>query len=126
MTSPSRMPKGIDKEALKRQAAGHWPEILSAVGGAPAEILDGKHHPCPKCGGTDRFRMIDKDAGAIFCNQCPGGKDIGDGIASLMFLRDWDFSTALVELAKHQGTAPATAPHANGKPTDRGDVQLCR
>ena len=48
---------------IKVAAAGRWPEILAALGGIPAEVLDGQHHPCPKCGGKDRFRMIDTDAG---------------------------------------------------------------
>ena len=61
---PSRKPKGIDVEALKGQAAGRWREMLSTLGGVSADVLDGKNHPCPKCGGTDRFRMIDVAAGA--------------------------------------------------------------
>ena len=53
MMMPSRKPKGIDVAALKRQVAGRWPEILSALSGVSAEILDGKNHPCPRqgCGG---------------------------------------------------------------------------
>ena len=98
---------------LKQQAAGRWPEILSALGGCPAEILDGKHHPCPKCGGKDRFRMIDQEAGALYCNQC--GKGLGDGIAALTWLCGWDFKTALAELAKYLGIAPATAAHSGSK-----------
>ena len=63
MMVPSRKPKGIDVEALKQRAAARWPEVLSALGGVPADVLDGKNHPCPKCGGKDRFRMIDVAAG---------------------------------------------------------------
>ena len=37
----------INISALKRQAAGHWREILSTFGGLPLEILNGKNHPCP-------------------------------------------------------------------------------
>ena len=64
---PSRKPKGIDVEALKRQAAGRWPELLSTLGGVSADILDGKNHPCPKCGGTDRFRY-DRPGGNGSCS----------------------------------------------------------
>ena len=98
----------IDVAALKQHVAGRWPEVLSALGGVPADILDGKNHPCPGCGGTDRFRMIDVAAGALFCNQC-FNRDNGDGIAALMWLRGWDFKTAVAELAKYLGIAPATA-----------------
>ena len=60
----------VDVAELKHEAAGRWPEILAALGGVPRDILDGQHHPCPKCGGTDRFRLVDRDAGALYCNQC--------------------------------------------------------
>ena len=53
----------IDAAALKQEAAGRWQEILPALGGIPSEVLDGKHHFCPRCGGKDRFRMIDREAG---------------------------------------------------------------
>jgi hypothetical protein len=113
MMTPSAKPKGIDVAALKPQAAGRWPELLTALGGVGADLLDGKKHPCPRCGGTDRFRMIDVAAGALFCNQCFDHNN-GDGIAALMWLCGWDFTNAVAELAKHLGIMPATA-HRNAK-----------
>jgi len=89
-------------ETLKQSANGRWPEILSALGGINPGLLDGKHHPCPKCGGRDRFRMIDAEAGALFCNQCFAEKN-GDGLAALMWLRGWSFSEALQQVADHLG-----------------------
>ena len=71
----------VDAKEVKRLAAGKWPEILSQVGGINRELLDGKHHPCPKCEGTDRFRMLDPNAGAMYCNKCFSEKN-GDGFAS--------------------------------------------
>ncbi len=112
----SKSTRRIDVDALKRQAAGRWAEILSALGAAPADVFDGKNHPCPKsnCGGEDRFRFTNLDGnGSCYCNQC--AKGIGDGIAALMWLRDWDFKTAAAELATYLGIAPATATHTNGK-----------
>ena len=38
-----------DVDELKRAAAGRWPEIVPALTIIPAEVLDGRHHPCPKC-----------------------------------------------------------------------------
>jgi 5S rRNA maturation endonuclease (ribonuclease M5) len=104
----------IDVAVLKQQAAGRWLEILSALGGCPAELLDGKNHPCPKCGGKDRFRFTNLDGnGSCYCNQC--GKGIGDGIAALMWLCGWDFNGAVAELAKYLGFGQATAAvHSNG------------
>jgi len=113
----SKAAKGIDVEALKGQAAGRWRELLSTLGGVPADILDGKNHPCPRCGGTDRFRFTNMDeAGSVYCNQC--NKQCGDGIAALMWLCGWDFTKAVAELTKHLGVMPATvatAAHSNGK-----------
>lgn len=112
----SRSTDKLDVKALKQQAAGRWPEALSALGGVSVDILDGKNHPCPKCEGKDRFRMIDAEAGAVFCNQC-FKQGNGDGIAALMWLRGWTFSTAVAELARHLGMATATVAHTNnGRP----------
>ena len=56
----------------KERAAGRWRDILPKVG-IDARYLDGKHHPCPMCGGKDRFRFILKSRSADgfwVCNQC--------------------------------------------------------
>ena len=98
----------LDATTVKQRAAGRWREILPALGGIDAGILDGKNRPCPRCGGRDRFRVIDMAAGVLFCNQC-FNHDNGDGIAALMWLRGWDFNQTLAELARHLGIAPATA-----------------
>lgn len=105
------MGAGIDVAALKDAARGRWHEILVALGGIDAELLDGQHHPCPRCGGTDRFRLVDRNAGACRCNQCRPDR-CGDGIAALQWLRDWPFKEACKELAEYLGMA-ATA--TNGK-----------
>ena len=60
----------MDVKTLKSKAQGKWFQILAAVG-VDDTCLDGKHHPCPICGGTDRFRWDNKDGnGSYFCNQC--------------------------------------------------------
>ncbi len=53
-------------------ATGHWPDLLTAVG---IDIpRDGKHGPCPTCGGKDRFRLDNKGGrGTWICNQCGAG-----------------------------------------------------
>ena len=91
-----------DVARIKAAAVGRWPEILSALGGCPLEILDGQHHPCPKCGGMDRFRMIDAEAGAVYCNQC-FSQDNGDGIAALQWATGRPFPDVLAMLADHLG-----------------------
>ncbi|MDI4359120.1 DNA primase [Escherichia coli] len=54
-----------------KQACGHWPHILSALG---VEVIKNRHQACPVCGGSDRFRFDDKEGrGTWFCNQCGAG-----------------------------------------------------
>lgn len=92
----------LDVSSLKSAAAGRWPEILSQVGGIDAALLDGRKHPCPKCGGGDRFRFIDAEDGALFCNQC-FNKGNGDGLAAIQWLRGCDFLTAKNFVADYLG-----------------------
>lgn len=54
-----------------KQACGHWPRILPALG---VKVIKNRHQACPVCGGTDRFRFDDKEGrGTWFCNQCGAG-----------------------------------------------------
>ena len=103
-----------DNAAIVRDAAARrWPEILSTVGGIPTTILDGRHHPCPKCGGKDRFRSFDDfdESGGLICNQC--GRTNGDGIASIQWACGIDFKEALKRIADHLGVK---LEQRNGKP----------
>lgn len=108
--------KQYDIDLVRSAAAGRWPEILAALGGVDRSILDGKHHPCPKCGGTDRFRMIDEAAGACHCNQCFTTKN-GDGFASLSWLTGKDFGHSLRVIADYLNISPSTngSHKSNGK-----------
>lgn len=54
-----------------KQACGHWPRILPALG---VKVSKNLHQACPVCGGSDRFRFDDKEGrGTWFCNQCGAG-----------------------------------------------------
>ncbi|MRF60964.1 primase-helicase zinc-binding domain-containing protein [Citrobacter portucalensis] len=54
-----------------KQACGHWPHILPALG---VTVIKNRHQACPVCGGSDRFRFDDKEGrGTWFCNQCGAG-----------------------------------------------------
>ncbi|KAB0875520.1 primase-helicase zinc-binding domain-containing protein [Cronobacter muytjensii] len=54
-----------------KQACGHWPRILPALG---VKVFKNRHQACPVCGGSDRFRFDDKEGrGTWFCNQCGAG-----------------------------------------------------
>ncbi len=108
--SSSAKPATYDIEQVRAYARGQWPSILAAVGGIPIDTLDGNHHGCPKCGGTDRFRLIDAEAGAVLCNQC-GRTGIGDGFASLAWYTGRKFAEILVDVAGRLGVEPT----ANGQ-----------
>jgi len=85
----------------KDLAQGNWQEILTKFG-ADSSCLDGKHRPCPSCGGTDRFRFDDQDgSGSHICSQCGAGdgfalvqkmcgyKDFKETAAAIDSLMDW-------------------------------------
>lgn len=94
-----------DKQSVKDAAENDWLRILPKVTGIDPAILDGKHHACPKCGGDDRFRLVDAKDGAVFCNQCFGDKN-GDGLAAIRWLTGWDFGAAIAAVAKECGVKP--------------------
>lgn len=113
-----------DIATIKQAAAGRWPEILTRLGGIAPELLDGRHHPCPKDGGVDRFRALDDfaETGAVLCNQCFASGN-GDGLAALQWLCGWDFSQALREVAKFLGgMAPATNGNGQGRRTGKASL----
>lgn len=63
--------------SLSDQANGKWRSILLEVLELDEEVLDGKHHPCPICGGTDRFRFDDLEGrGTYHCNGCGAGNGL--------------------------------------------------
>lgn len=112
MTQPK-----LDKEVVRQQCEGRWVDILASAG-IDRSLLDGRHHPCPKCqAGEDRFRLIDADAGAVFCNQC-GSDGIGDGFASIMWITGCKLPEAIDLAADAVGALPRPARKAatNGSP----------
>lgn len=63
--------------SLSEQSTGRWRDLLSTILELDAEVLDGKHHSCPVCGGTDRFRFDDLEGrGTYHCNQCGAGNGL--------------------------------------------------
>jgi len=92
-------------------ATGRWREILPALGVAPV-FLNGKHQPCPLCGGKDRARFTDlNEQGNYFCNQCGAGT----GITLLMKLHGWDFAKAAKEVDVVIGNLPREKPKSVAK-----------
>ena len=93
-------------------AHGRWREILPALG-VPLKVLNGKHQPCPSCGGKDRFRFTDvRGHGDYFCSQCGSGK----GLQLLCLLNGWDFKRAMTEVDGIIGNLPPPKPRREWVP----------
>lgn len=109
-----------DVSAVKQAASGRWPDIIARLGGVDPAILDGQHHPCPRCGGTDRFRAFADFAqtGGVYCNQCHAQEN-GDGFSTLQWLQGWDFPGALRKVAEDLGIAAS----ANSKAKSNGHAK---
>lgn len=111
-------PQKIDAQKLKEFVArrGLVRDVLRDVAGIPDAVLDfpRREPPCPKCGGSTRCRLVDVDAGAVFCSHC--GRNNGDFIATVRWALDnCDFATALTAIAERVGFRPdeAFAPLPN-------------
>ena len=112
-------PKGyFDKKVILNAARGREVEIYRNVAGIPADLLDGKHHPCPKCGGKDRFRvMVEKPDKPIFCNKECFGKRAVDVIGAVEQLRGVSFDEACSLIGSYLGLSP------NGTPTKKAPAR---
>lgn len=103
---------------IKSAARGRWVEILVAVTGIPRESLTTQHKPCPKCGGTDRFRAFEDvdETGGVICNQCFDRKN-GDGLATIQWFVGCDLRGSLQAVADYLGPAanePISAKSSGG------------
>lgn len=105
---------------VKHLSIGRWQEIFSRLGISIPE--NGKHGPCPVCGGKDRFRCDDKEGrGTWICSQCPpnNGSDIaaGDGFdlvrrANGCATMKQAFQTVAEMLGANRSKAPYKERHA--------------
>ncbi len=98
---------------VKADALGHWSPIIERVAGVGDDHLSTVHGPCPKCGGTDRWRVFDdfEQTGGAICNQC--GK-FGDGVAVVMWMLGVPFLEAVRRVAEFLGTAPEGTTRGKG------------
>ncbi|WP_154933680.1 primase-helicase zinc-binding domain-containing protein, partial [Klebsiella grimontii] len=87
-----------------KQACGHWPRILPALG---MKVIKNRHQACPVCGGADRFRFDDKEGrGTWFCNQCGAG----DGLKLVEKVFGVSASEAAGKVNAVTGNLPPIAP----------------
>lgn len=97
---------GYDLDDIKQAMRGRAVEVLANVAGIPSEVLDGRHHGCPRCGeGKDRFRLLDANRGAVLCNQCLRENN-GDAISAVMHFKGVSFPEALELIGKYLGVGP--------------------
>lgn len=122
MSTTATGTKHFDKDLVKAAAAGHWGEIAVSETSIDPAVLDGRHHPCPVCAGTDRFNADRDDfdnTGRIFCKpDCVLNGSVFDAImhyhsvnfnGALSIVADFlirgGYATAeqLVNQSKHHG-----------------------
>jgi len=92
----------IDVKKVEVLAAGQWEYILGRLGGGAfnaALEMPRKHHPCPRHGGTDGFRLFNdlRETGGGCCNTCG---IYSKGISLLMWVNDWGFKETLEAVAE--------------------------
>ena len=107
--------KHHDKSEVIRKAAGREVDFLVSIG-IPAESLDGNHHPCPKCGGKDRFRY-DTEKRFVICNQCFSHGN-GDFLSAAQWWNDCTFGAAINLAGEYFNVSPSQ-PVKRHKPTPK-------
>lgn len=94
----------MNKPTTLEAAHGRWREIAPMF--VSQKLLDGKHHPCPACGGKDRFRFHDKNGdGDYYCHGCGAGK----GISLVSKVNGLTYAEAAKRVDEIIGNLPATA-----------------
>ena len=64
----------MDIDRIKEASKGRWYGIFEHFG---IDVGNGKHRPCPACGGKDRFRCDNKGGmGEYICGACGAGDGI--------------------------------------------------
>lgn len=89
-----------DAKEVIDAARGRWHQLLGGFG-VRAELLNGRHGPCPGCGGRDRFRYDDRDGeGTFLCSQGGGGVLAGNGITLLQHVTGWEWKRCVEEIGR--------------------------
>lgn len=105
-----------DVDAIKRAANGKTLDILHDLCGVPEEVVDAalagnnREFPCPKCGGSTRFRVTSFDRGRVYCSHCCRDKSEGSGdfLSAVKWYNECSFSEALSLVADYLGVEPTT------------------
>lgn len=123
----------LDKHDVAAAASGRWREVLlSLCPGLSDDSLSGYHGPCPKCGGTDRFRVFTdfEQSGGAHCNKCLSDRN-ADGFAFLQWWHNWNFVEALKAVAEYlklpvalAGSGPKSSAIRAAKPQPQQSADL--
>ena len=90
---------------ISDQLTGRWVSILTMLGVDEKILNSRRHHPCPGCGGKDRFRFTNyNNKGGYICSQCGNG----DGFQLLDIVFGWDFKQSKEEIEKIFGETKLT------------------
>lgn len=99
----------FSKQDVAAAAVGRWREIiLGLCAGLSPDCLDGRHQSCPRCGGSDRFRVFNDfdSAGGAVCNQCFSDRN-ADGFSFLQWWNNWGFGQSLRAVAEFLKIQPS-------------------
>lgn len=110
-----------DVDAIKRAANGKALDILHDLCGVPEEAVDAalagnnREFPCPKCGGSTRFRVTSFDRGRVYCSHCCRDKSEGssDFLGAVKWYNDCSFSETLHLVADYLGVEPTSGVSAS-------------
>lgn len=101
---------------LVQNANGKWEHILNSLG---IEIGNGKHCPCPVCGGKDRFRFDNKDGrGTFICNQCGAG----DGLELVKLYYHCDAKDASIKVSECLSIPNVNMSHNHNNKTQGNSI----
>lgn len=97
-------------------AKGKWRAILAMY--MDESHLNGKHGPCPLCGGRDRFRWLDYEGtGSWVCNQC--SPKPSSGMDLLMRYTGKSFADLAARIDQEIGNLPISELIAKKDPSKR-------
>lgn len=105
------IPEKLNRDDVKRAAAGQWARILQAAGLRPEQCSPKHKGPCPRCNGQDRFSPLNHfaESGGLWCRHCHNSESFpkaGDGFAAVQWLRGCGFLEALEFVAVELGMRP--------------------
>lgn len=115
------------REILKIREAmvGRWTAAIQDASHIPRKHLNGRGHPCPKCGGKDRFAAFPDVAqrGSVHCRMCFNSTTDprpGDGIDTMRWLLACDIAGACKWLREWLGWEDSDDP--DDDPDDDNDA----